>query len=62
MPTVTCDAEGVLMVNTMGDELHSWRMSVHKALGIAALISAAVAKWEREAKRDNVTALRKKVV
>lgn len=60
MPTVTCDEEGLLFVNDMGDEVHSWRTSIHKGLGIAALISAAVARWEREAKRDNVAPFKPK--
>lgn len=58
-PEIVCDADGVLITNQLGDTVHSWRMSRHKALGIAANISAAVALWERDQKRvepDNVRA------
>jgi hypothetical protein len=54
MPTIICDADGVLVTNQLGDQIHSWRMSRHKALNIAASISAAVALWERhEARKPN---------
>jgi hypothetical protein len=54
MPVITCDADGVLITNQLGDEIHSWRLSRHKALNVAASISAAVALWERDQKRGNV--------
>lgn len=47
-PTITCDEDGVLMSNQLGDTLHSWRCSRHRGLNIAALIVAAVGQWERE--------------
>jgi hypothetical protein len=59
VPTVTCDADGILITNQLGDEIRSWRMSRHKALGMAAAVTAAIAKWERdEAKRSKVVAIK----
>lgn len=54
MPEVICDADGVLITNQLGDTVHGWRMSRHRALNIAASIVAAVGKFEREEGR-NVT-------
>jgi hypothetical protein len=58
MPEVICDADGVLMSNQLGDTHHSWRMSRHKALNLAALIVASVSDWERQQKAGNVRQLK----
>lgn len=55
MPEVICDADGVLITNQLGDTVHGWRMSRHRALNIASLIVAAVSKYERERGTGNVT-------
>lgn len=58
VPEVSCDADGILIRNQLGDTLHAWRMSRHNALRLVELIKRALSEFERT-QGKNVTPFRK---